>query len=78
MIVFLINLASTWFMIGLIWIIQIVHYPLFSAVGTEEFKTFHLTHKILISPLAGSLMLFEFSNQSKITKKINGNEVHLT
>ena len=59
MIVFLINLASTWFMVGLIWIIQIVHYPLFRNVGPEEFKTFHLSHKILISPLVGSVMIFE-------------------
>ncbi len=59
MIVFLINLASTWFMVGLIWIIQIVHYPLFRDVGPEEFRTFHGSHKILISPLVGSVMLFE-------------------
>ena len=59
MIVFLINLASTWFMIGLIWIIQIVHYPLFSNVGSIYFITYHGNHKILISPLVGSVMIFE-------------------
>ena len=59
MIVFLINLACTWFMVGLIWIIQIVHYPLFSNVGSEDFITFHGSHKILISPLVGSVMIFE-------------------
>ena len=59
MIVFLINLASTWFMVGLIWIIQIVHYPLFRSVGISEFKTFHESHKILISPVVGVVMIFE-------------------
>ncbi len=59
MIVFLINLACTWFMVGLIWIIQIVHYPLFSNVGSEDFITFHGSHKILISPLVGTVMIFE-------------------
>ena len=59
MIVFFINLASTWFMVGLIWLIQIVHYPLFSNVGSEAFKTFHGIHKILISPVVGIVMIFE-------------------
>ena len=59
MIVFLINLACTWFMVGLIWIIQIVHYPLFRSVGITEFMTYHESHKILISPVVGVVMIFE-------------------
>ena len=32
---FLLNISSTWFMVGLIWLIQIVHYPLFKLVGKK-------------------------------------------
>ena len=52
MTIFWINIASTWFMIGLIWFVQIVHYPLFVYVGSKEFRTFHENHKILITPVS--------------------------
>ncbi len=59
MTIFWINLASTWFMVGVIWIIQLVHYPLFNYVGSEEFKVFHENHKILITPIVGIVMIVE-------------------
>ena len=46
-------------MVGLIWLIQLVHYPLFSYVGLEEFRVYHENHKNLISPLVGIVMLVE-------------------
>ena len=59
MTIFWINIASTWFMVGLIWIVQIVHYPLFGYVGSKEFSTYHEKHKILISPIVGIVMIVE-------------------
>jgi hypothetical protein len=35
-----IHLAATWFMVGLIWVIQIVHYPLFTSVGSDSFAEY--------------------------------------
>ena len=46
-------------MVGLIWIVQIVHYPLFGYVGSKEFITYHEKHKILISPVVGIVMIVE-------------------
>ena len=46
-------------MVGLIWIVQIVHYPLFGYVGSKEFETFHEHHKILITPVVGFVMIVE-------------------
>lgn len=40
----LINFASTWFMVGLIWFVQWIHYPLFPVVGAGEFRAFHRKH----------------------------------
>ena len=34
------NLAATWTMVGMIWIVQIVHYPLFNRVGLEGFPRY--------------------------------------
>ena len=59
MTIFWINIASTWFMVGLIWFVQIVHYPLFGYVGSKEFGTFHEHHKILITPVVGFVMIVE-------------------
>ena len=59
MTIFWINVASTWFMVGLIWLIQLVHYPLFNYVGSKEFRIFHENHKILITPVVGIVMIVE-------------------
>ena len=33
----LLQAAASWFLTGLIWIIQVVHYPLMSRVGADRF-----------------------------------------
>jgi len=38
--VFFICVASTWAMFGIIWFAQIVYYPLFSKVGTDNFTEY--------------------------------------
>lgn len=44
MILLLIHAAATWFMVGLIWTIQLVHYPLFVRVGDDEFAGYENEH----------------------------------
>ena len=56
---FLLNISSTWFMVGLIWLIQIVHYPLFNLVGENEFQVYHKSHSVLITTLVGTVMIIE-------------------
>lgn len=36
--------AATWFMVGLIWTIQLVHYPLFPLVGEGTFLRYEAEH----------------------------------
>ncbi len=57
--VFLTNLAATLFMTGLIWLIQLVHYPLFDKVGAANFSAYAQAHQRLITPLVGIVMLLE-------------------
>ncbi len=59
MTIFWLHVASTWFMVGLIWLIQLVHYPLFLNVGSKEFRKFHNNHTLFITPLVGSVMIIE-------------------
>ncbi|MBL8189475.1 MAG: hypothetical protein JNK38_15805 [Acidobacteria bacterium] len=53
------NVAATLYMTGLIWCIQIVHYPLFARVGKEGFAAYEAAHSNLITPIVGIPMLIE-------------------
>jgi hypothetical protein len=46
---------------GLIWCIQVVHYPLFAAVGKDEFIRYEADHARLITLVVGPLMLVELA-----------------
>lgn len=54
-----IHAAATWCLVGLIWVIQVVHYPLLKNVGSEGFVTYHERHMALITWVVGPLMLAE-------------------
>jgi len=40
----LVNAAATLFMVGVIWFVQIVHYPLFALVGEAAFSEYERHH----------------------------------
>ncbi len=41
---FLVHLACTCAMTGLVWFVQVVHYPLFAAVGHDRFTAYEALH----------------------------------
>lgn len=47
------------FMCGLIWFVQIVHYPLFEAVGREQFSRYEQLHVQRVGWVVGPVMLAE-------------------
>ena len=53
------HFAFTCFMTGLIWFVQLVHYPLYGAVGREQFGAYEREHMRRVSWLVGPLMLAE-------------------
>ena len=59
--ILLLNLISTWYMVGLIWMVQVVHYKLFNRVGTEQFARYEAEHNRLITPIVGVPMLVEIA-----------------
>ena len=58
--VLLIHLAATWFMVGLIWFVQIVHYPMFDRVGRDGFAAYEIAHSRLTTWVVGPPMIVEF------------------
>ena len=59
MILLLINLVVTWYLVGLIWTVQWVHYPLFERVGKENFVDYEQSHSSRITPIVGIPMAIE-------------------
>ena len=55
----LLHVASTFSMVGLIWFVQIVHYPLMNRVGREEFCRYEMDHQRLTSWVVAPLMATE-------------------
>ncbi len=55
----LVHAAATWFMTGLIWCIQVVHYPLFARVGAAGYRDYQMAHQGLITLIVGPAMLAE-------------------
>ena len=53
------HLFSTVAMVGLIWFVQLVHYPLFASVGREQFQAYEAAHKQRTTWVVAPLMLIE-------------------
>lgn len=49
-------------MTGLIWFVQIVHYPLFDGIGAENFQPYANRHRHLTSLVVAGPMLTEISS----------------
>ena len=58
---FLAQLGTTLPLVGLIWLIQIVSYPLFLRVGPPDFSVYHSAHARLITFVVGPLMVVELA-----------------
>ena len=58
-VILLAHFASTWYMTGLIWLIQRVSYPLMAAVGSAEAVEYERLHCRQISWIVGVPMLVE-------------------
>ena len=53
------HLVSSWALFGLIWTVQLSHYPTFRYIGEADFPAFHQHHTSSIVIIVLSLMLLE-------------------
>jgi uncharacterized membrane protein len=60
-VVLLLNLLSTWYLVGLIWMVQVVHYKMFDRVGKDQFAQYEQDHNRLITPIVAPPMLLELA-----------------
>lgn len=57
--VFLLHLLSTLGMVGVIWTVQVVHYPLFAGVGSDGWSAYEAQHQSRITVIVGPAMVLE-------------------
>jgi hypothetical protein len=57
--VFFIQQFSTLSMVGVIWFVQVVHYPLFRCIAPESFSAFEHRHQLRTSIVVMPLMIAE-------------------
>ncbi len=53
------HLFTTIYMTGIIWLVQIIHYPLFKLVGSEQWSHYHQQHIKLTSIVIAGPMIIE-------------------
>ena len=57
----LIHFASTWYLVGLCWLVQRVQYPLMSRVGLEAYTAYEQGHVQQIGPVVAPMMILEIA-----------------
>ena len=58
---FIANFAATFFLVGLIWMVQIVHYPLFNDVSDTNYTRYQERHQNNITLIVAPVMLIELA-----------------
>jgi hypothetical protein len=58
--VLVIHAAVTWALVGVIWMTQIVQYPLWSQIGREAFCEYHARHMLRMTLIVAPLVITEF------------------
>lgn len=66
---FLIHFGLCAFMTGLIWVVQLVHYPSFRFVSEQKFIDFSLFHTTKITVIVMPVMLLELASALLISLK---------
>lgn len=62
----LVNAAATWGMVGVIWFVQLVHYPLFDGVGAQGFAAYEERHARQTTWVVMPLMLVEIATAAAL------------
>ena len=53
--------AVTWYLVGLVWLVQRVHYPMLARIDHRQFIDAHARHVSAIGPVVAPPMLAEFA-----------------
>jgi hypothetical protein len=51
--------AITWALVGVIWMVQLVHYPLWAQIDGDAFREYHARHMLRMTLLVAPLVMAE-------------------
>ena len=68
--ILLTHVFATLFMVGLIWFVQVVHYPLFAQIGQAQFKHYEELHQRFTTWVVGPAMLVELLTAVALLKLV--------
>lgn len=54
-----VHVVATWYMVGVIWFVQVVHYPLMKQVGAAHYEAYQLAHMQRTTWVVGPGMVVE-------------------
>lgn len=57
--ILLCHAAATLYLVGVVWFVQRVHYPLFAGVGFQHFPAYQRDHVARVTPIVAPIMLIE-------------------
>ncbi|HLM60683.1 MAG TPA: hypothetical protein VK308_07765 [Pyrinomonadaceae bacterium] len=57
--IFLAHAGTTLYLVGVIWVVQILHYPLLENVGADGYAKYHNRHTKRITPVVAPAMILE-------------------
>ena len=78
MMILLVHAASTSAMMGLIWFVQVVHYPLMARVGAQDYALYQHAHMSRTTFIVAPLMLAEMSTAILLIPMLGGAYYPLT
>lgn len=67
------HVATTYALLGMIWTVQLVHYPLFRHVGRSAFPAYHARHVVAICWVVVPLMIGELATAVVLVTLIGPN-----
>jgi hypothetical protein len=62
--------ASTWAMTGLIWFVQLVHYPLMALVGSGGYERYQAAHQSRTTIIVAPLMLAQAASSGVLAWRL--------
>lgn len=71
------HLAVTWFMVGLLWVVQFVHHPRWRYFGIDRASQFHTSHSKRIGVLVGLMGTAEIATALTLVVWMPGALAHI-
>lgn len=65
------HLACCFYLTGVIWVIQLTHYPAFSVISESDFVRFHARHTAVMGGIVGPAMILELLSALVLARQLH-------